>query len=41
MSKPVLTTFLLVAAVVLPLSVLAPAARGATAPAYQEYVALG
>ena len=45
MSKPFLTTFLLVAAVVLPLSALAPAARGATAPAaasaYQEYVALG
>ena len=41
MSKPVLTTFLVVAAVVLPLTVLAPWARAATAPAYQEYVALG
>jgi lysophospholipase L1-like esterase len=40
-SKPVLTTFLLVAAVVLPLSVLAPWARAADAPPYQEYVALG
>jgi len=41
MSKPVLTTFLVIAAVVLPLTVLAPWARAATAPAYQEYVALG
>ncbi len=41
MSKPVLTIFLLVAAVGMALSVLVPTARGASPEGYQEYVALG
>jgi lysophospholipase L1-like esterase len=40
-SKPVLTVFLLVAAVGMALSVLVPSARGAGTEGYQEYVALG